>query len=335
MEPRTPLREGKVPPEILNNLLSHTSRAPEVIIGASYGEDAAVVKGSGTIVITSDPVTFTEEKIGAYAVAVNANDIVAMGGKPRYLNTTILLPIGTTAERCEEVFTEISEACAGAGLLWVGGHTEVTRAVNRIVVSGHAVGFLSGAPLSTGGAKPGDAICMTKWVGLEGTTLIAREKPREAERVLGREAYIRVLDWLERPGISIVQEGRVLEGLALTSGHDPTEGGIAMGISEMCRASGAGALIDHDALPIRDETYRLCGHFGLDPLGLLSSGVFLFTARQDVAEIALTRLADAGIPAVLIGEVEEKGRGIMLERGGKIEPLSASIQDQIVKLPHA
>src|SRR5208283_3260471 len=86
---KPPLAEGKLPMELLERLLRHTSRAPHLTVGALAGEDAAVAPGARTIVITSDPVTFTEERIGAYVVAVNANDIVAMGGEPVYLTTTI------------------------------------------------------------------------------------------------------------------------------------------------------------------------------------------------------------------------------------------------------
>lgn len=333
MEQSTPLPEGKLSTEILERLLAYTSRSPEIGIGAVCGEDAAVVSGGKTLVLTSDPVTFAQEKIGAYVVAVNANDVVAMGGRPRYLTTTLLLPPGTTVGRCEEVFSEISRACGKAGMLWVGGHTEVTPSVNRIVVSGHAVGFLSREPLSTGGARPGDSICMSKWAGLEGTTLIAREKPEEARKILGRDACKRVLDWLEVPGISIVEEGRALEGLALTAGHDPTEGGVAMGIHEMCRTSGTGALILYDELPIREETILLCRHFSLDPLGLLSSGVFLFTAPGKLAEKAIRLLSEKGITSAVIGEVREASEGVVIERGGKRTPLQASAQDEIVKLP--
>lgn len=326
------LEEGKLPPEILERLLGYTSRSPLLSVGAACGEDAAVAAGAETIVLTADPITFTEERIGAYAVAVNANDVVAMGGRPMYLTTTILLPPGTTAERCERVFAEIAEACAKAEILWVGGHTEVTSAVSRIVVSGHAVGFLSRAPLLTGGAKPGDVIGMTKWVGLEGTTLIARERPAESERVLGSERYRSVLAWLENPGISIVEEGKTLEGVELSSGHDPTEGGLAMGVHEVCARSEVGASISLESLPIREETSLLCRHFGLDPLGLLSSGVFLFTAAPNVAERACALLKARGIPAALIGEIRPKGEGVMLERDGKRERLRSSPQDEIVKL---
>jgi hydrogenase expression/formation protein HypE len=326
------LPAGKLPTDVLERLLAYTSTAPELHVAAGAGEDAAVAAGAPVIVLTADPITFTEERIGAYVVAVNANDIVAMGGRPVYLTTTLLAPLGTTDARLEEVFADIADACRTAGMLWAGGHTEVTPAVNRIVVAGQAVGFLSGAPLATGGARPGDLIGMSKWAGLEGTTLIARERPGESEAVLGGERYRAVLDWLERPGISIIAEGRALEGLALTSGHDPTEGGIAMGVHEIARRSGCGALLSADLIPVREETRLLCARFGLDPLGLLGSGVFLFTAARAVAEEACRRLETAGIPAALVGEMLGRGEAVWIERGGRREPLAYSVQDEIVKL---
>jgi hydrogenase maturation factor len=301
-------------------------------VGAQPGEDAAVAPGAGTLVITADPITFTDERIGAYTVAVNANDIVAMGGTPVYLTTTILLAPGATEEDLERIFLDISDACVKAGILWVGGHTEVTPVVTRTVVCGQAVGFLSGQPLSTGGARPGDCICMTKWVGLEGTTTIARQLPDESLQVLGTRSFDEVLSWLDTPGISIVEEGRALEGLPLTSGHDPTEGGVAMGIQEICRRSGTGGVVRSEALPIREETRLLCDRFGLDPLGLLSSGVFLFTAERTVAEIACSELDARGIACARIGEILPPGAGVWLEKDGSRHALPFSEQDEIVKL---
>jgi hydrogenase expression/formation protein HypE len=326
------LAEGKLPPELLERLLRHTSRSSLLTVGAFPGEDAAVAAGSDTLVLTADPITFTDERIGAYTVAVNANDIVAMGGRPIYLTTTILLPPGTGETEVERIFADIADACRKAGLLWVGGHTEVTPVVKRTIVAGQAVGFLFRAPLSTGGARPGDALCMSKWVGLEGTTTIARERPAESRESLGEQDFRAVLGWLDDPGISIVEEGRALEGLLLSSGHDPTEGGVAMGIHEICRRSGTGAMVVFDALPIRDETRRLCARFAMDPLGLLSSGVFLFTAPRGVAEEACRLLLARQIPASIIGEIREQGEGVTIQRGSKREALPFSVQDEIVKL---
>ena len=329
---RPPLAEGKLPTDALARLLRHTSRSPLLTVGAAPGEDAAVAPGAPVIVITADPITFTDERIGAYVVAVNANDIVAMGGRPAYLTTTILLAPGATEDDLERIFTDIAAACAKAGILWVGGHTEVTPVVSRTLVCGQAVGFLSREPLETGGAKPGDWLCMSKWVGLEGTTTIARQRPAECRGVLGPAGFSAVLGWLDDPGISIVAEGKALEGFALTSGHDPTEGGVAMGIQEICRRSGVGAIITAESLPVREETSVLCDRFGLDPLGLLSSGVFLFTAARPVAEKACGVLVERGIPAAVIGAITDAGTGVWLEKKGRREPLAFSEQDEIVKL---
>ena len=329
---KPPLAEGKLPTEMLERLLRHTSRSPRLAVGALAGEDAAVAPGARTIVMTADPVTFTEERIGAYVVAVNANDIVAMGGEPVYLTTTILLASGATEETVEKIFADIAQACARAGILWVGGHTEVTPIVSRTLVCGQAVGFLTREPLRTGGAKPGDCLCMTKWVALEGTTIIARQKPAECRAALGEKRFADVIGWLDEPGISIVEEGKTLAGLALTSGHDPTEGGVAMGIQEICRRSGAGAVISRDALPIREETRRVCGLFEMDPLGLLSSGVFLFTAPRPVAGQACALLDARGIPCAVIGSITGPGTGVWVEDHGARAPLAFSEQDEIVKL---
>jgi len=339
---KPPLAEGKLPTALLERLLRHTSRSPLLAIGALPGEDAAVAAGAETIVLTADPITFTEERIGAYTVAVNANDIVAMGGRPVYLTTTILLAPGATEDELEGIFLDIADACRKSGILWVGGHTEVTSTVRRTVICGQAVGFLSREPLSTGGAQPGDFLCMTKWAGLEGTTTIARSRPKESRAALGEEGYREVLGWLDDPGISIVEEGKALEGLPLTSGHDPTEGGVAMGIQEICRRSGVGAVVSLNALPIRQETRTLCSRYGMDPLGLLISGVFLFTAVRQTAERACSLLRERGIAAAVIGEMLGPGdevwvteRGVTeggVEGGGDRKPLAFSAQDEIVKL---
>lgn len=330
------MQEGKLPPRILERLLARTSKSTLLSVGACAGEDAAVAAGWDTLVVTADPVTFTEENIGSYTVAVNANDVVATGGRPMYLTTTILLPPGASEDAVEGIFREIGEAAREAGLLWIGGHTEVTSAVTRTVVSGQCIGFLFGRPLLSSGARPGDAVCVTKWVALEGTTTVARLRPEESRQVLGAGRFREVLGWLTRPGISIVAEGRILEGLGLSSGHDPTEGGLAMGLAELAQRSGVRIRIRREALPIREETRLLCARFGLDPLGLLSSGVFLFTAPPATAARACGMVREAGIPAGVIGEVLQGPAGVQIDdREGGWNALEADARDQIVKLTGA
>lgn len=326
------MKQGKIAPEELSQLLKETSRAPEIIVGAEAGEDAAVVHGDGIIIITADPITFTEENIGAYTVAVNCNDIVAMGGIPKYLTTTILLPPDYNPEKLPAIFKEISIACRQAGVLWVGGHTEVTSAVTRIVISAQMVGSLFKKPTVTSGAQAGELLVMSKWAGLEATTILAREKKKVCLKLLGREGFKRVLAWLHDPGISIIREGRILKETGITAGHDPTEGGIATGIHEIASRSGVGVRIDSTKINIREETLELCSYFKLDPLGILSSGVFLFTAPPQLAGDACAKLNKGGIPAAVIGEITPDPGEIILMQGEKAGPLPIYSKDELLKV---
>jgi hydrogenase maturation factor len=327
------MNEGKLSPAVLERLLRYTASAGrEVLVGAAAGEDAAVVRGSGRLVVTADPITFTEENIGRYAVAVNCNDVVAMGGRPRYLITTLLLPPRFPSARLSAVFREIQSAAQAAGVLWIGGHTEVTEAVNRVVISAQAIGFLRRRPLLTSAARPGQALVMTKWAALEACTLIAREKPAEVRRLLGAAGHREVLGWLAAPGIGILPEGRILERFRLAAGHDPTEGGIATGIHEIAARSGVGILLEHDAIPVHPHARAVCRHFGLDPLGALSSGVFLFTAAPEEARRAVAALARRGIPAATIGRITAASEKVRIRHAGGLRALKRFARDEVLKL---
>ncbi len=325
------LEQGKLPVELLESLLKFTSKSDDVFVGAYTGEDAAIVKGEKKLIVTSDPITFTTENIGTYTVAINSNDIVAMGGTPRYLTTTILLPLGTDSKTVEKLFKELHDSSENAGLLWVGGHTEVTDAVNRIVVSGHVVGFLHGQETPTGGAKVGEEIVMTKWAGLEGTTIIAREKREFVEKLLGKQKTEAIIHWTEQPGISITREGEILRNIKISAAHDPTEGGIATGINEIAQRSQIGIEIFYERINIKEETRVICDALNIDPLGLLSSGVFLFTTSPQEADRAVEKLHSAGIEASVIGKITEKERGITLKYNGKSLPIPLYTKDEIIK----
>ena len=327
--PEQALPEGKIDPAVLAGLLPGGAAHPEVLIGAAVGEDAAVVTGAARLVLTGDPITLAGDAIGRYAVAVNCNDLVAMGAEPRYLTTTVLLPPGTTRGALQELFAELAAATAAAGCAWVGGHTEITGAVTRPVVAAAAVGVLDGEPWSSARMRPGDAIVLTKWVALEGTTLLARERS-DAAALLG-DQHAAAARWLDDPGISVVAEGRILRAFAIHAAHDPTEGGVAQGLHELAACSGVAIEVDAAALPVREATRSLCRALGIDPLGLLASGALLFSADAQEAVRAVQALRAAGIPAAVIGAAH-RGSGVTIRHAAASRPLPAYPQDEITRI---
>ena len=88
--PETPapkrLKAGKLPVELLEPLLARIPASPRVLIAGGIGRDAAVIEFSEDsdrlLVAKTDPITFATDRIGWYAVNINANDIVCMGADP-------------------------------------------------------------------------------------------------------------------------------------------------------------------------------------------------------------------------------------------------------------
>ena len=133
------LKVGKLPPEILGRLLAGTPCTdPRVVVGPRIGEDAAVIDfGATYLVAKTDPITFATDRIGWYAVNINANDVAAMGARPKWFLATLLLPEGSADEGLAEgIFNDIVASCAGLGISLVGGHTEITAGLERPILVG-------------------------------------------------------------------------------------------------------------------------------------------------------------------------------------------------------
>ncbi len=332
------LAPGKLPPDLLGDLLQQQAPSdPRLLIGPKVGEDAAIIDmGDRLLVAKSDPITFATDAIGYYAVNVNANDIAAMGGTPRWFLATLLLPeTGTTPDQVRAIFTQIRQACDDLDIALAGGHTEITLGLTRPILSGHMLGEVSREALITSsGAQIGDAILLTKGMPLEGISIIAREKADELQRQgFSDEQIAAWQDYLFTPGISVVKDAQVLQqAVDVHAMHDPTEGGVATGLREMAEASEIGLHIIADHLPILDAGQQLCDTFGLDPLGTIASGALLAAVPSAQAEAAISACEAAGIDAYVIGTVVDNPAEYRLVNGSQSRPLPTFACDEIVKL---
>lgn len=332
-----PLDSGKLPGELLARLLSQY-RTPEdasVIVQPKYGFDAAaVLLGAETLLVKSDPITFATDEAAHYLVAVNANDIACMGGIPRWLTVVVLLPEGkTTPATVERLFSELREACVEAGVALIGGHTEITLGVDRPLF----VGTMLGVPgptglLRPGEASPGDELYVTKWIGIEGTALLGHDCDTDLA-ALGENVIARAKLLLRDPGVSVVPDALAsLASGVVTALHDPTEGGIATAIHELAEASSLGALVEHDSIPVREETRLICDQLSIDPLGLLSSGALLIAAKPGTGEKLRETLEAASIPVTRIGRLTDIRHGVQLIVGDETVPLRRYDSDEITRV---
>jgi hydrogenase maturation factor len=312
-----------MPPELLARLLARggdAGRHPRVIVGPGIGLDCAVLDfGDRYLVAKSDPITFTTDEIGWYAVQVNANDIACSGAEPQFFLATLLLPEAEgNAELAERIVAQMTEACRELGAVLVGGHTEITYGIDRPIVIGMMLGDVGKDRLITAaGAQAGDAVLLTKGYPIEAVSIIAREFAGIKKPGFSEDFLERCRNFLRAPGISVVKDARVALGAgAITAMHDPTEGGVATGLWELADASERGIAVDLAALPLLPEGETLCRAFNLDPLACIASGALLITTPEP--EKIRSALEAEGIPIHVIGTVTQKP-GVNLARPARDE----------------
>lgn len=335
-----PLPPGKLPNDLLAPLLSGIRPAdPSILVGPGVGQDAAAVHlppEHEVLVLKSDPITFTTDELGLYAVIVNANDVVTVGAVPRWFLATLLLPPGATAQQAGEHLRTINQTCSDLGISLCGGHTEVTPTVNQPIVSGCLVGTVTRAGLlRKENASAGDRVLLTKGVSVEGTSILAREFGAELKKLgVSDERLEKCRRYLFDPGISVVAEGRIAaETASAVAMHDITEGGLATALEELSVACKRRIRVLNDRIPIFPETRDLCTLIGLDPLGLIGSGSLIIVSPVEKADELEGRIHNAGIAVCQIGEIGEPGTGVeAINQAGEPVPWPRFEADEITRV---
>lgn len=163
---------GKLPPEILEKIVMEPMQASrvkreDVILRPKTGEDCSAVDlGGEYCILSTDPITGAAKDVGYLAVQINCNDIYSSGAEPMGVLLTVLLPPESEEALLEEMMSGAIRAAEERNIEILGGHTEVTDAVVKPVISAAVIGKTRNRKiLSTGGAKAGQDVIMTKWAG--------------------------------------------------------------------------------------------------------------------------------------------------------------------------
>lgn len=331
-----PLQGGKLPQHLLDMFLGQLQWADASVLNwPGVGEDTAAVdvKNEDVLVITSDPITFASESIGEYAVLVNANDIATSGGVPRWLLTSLLFPVNSSASEIRSVMMELASVCNRYDITLCGGHTEITDAVIRPVITGMMIGTVArDRLLDKKQMRPGDHVLLTKGVAIEGTAIIARDFEAQLtahgisqDTIAKARGYISRISVLEEARIAAAQEG-------VKSLHDITEGGLATALEEFSFAGGYGIEVQVSQIPILQETETVCQPFNLDPLGLIGSGSLLICCHPEISASLQSQILSAGIECAHIGSVTAKGPGIDAMEGETIVAWPRFAVDEITRL---
>jgi len=326
------MKIGKVSETILKrSILKQISvKRPEVLVGAAVGEDCAALQLSEdeVLVMSVDPITGTTKDIGELAINITVNDIASAGAEPIGVMLSVLLPPTIEESDIREMMKQVNHACEKLNIQTIGGHTEVTNVVNQAVITVTGVGKVKKDSLIiTGGASAGQDIVVTKWIGLEGTSIIAKEKE---EDLLTRFApsFVDTSKSFDKY-ISIVPEAAVAAMSGVTAMHDITEGGIFGALWEAAQASGVGLEVDLKSIPVRQETIEICNYYDINPYELISSGSLLIITEN--GHDLVRELDKKNISAVVIGKTTNNNDKLIIN-GDEKRYLDPPKTDELYKV---
>lgn len=269
-----------------------------------------------------------EKDLGVFALAEAINDLATRGATPVGVGVHIMLPPYAYESRLKTMVECIEAAGNTYGVQILCAKAEVSPAIHQAIVYVTGVGILKkGELLQSSMAKPEQDIVLLKWIALEGTLRVIREKEEElAKRFV--PTFFNQMRQMEQEVFS-VKEIEIAKKFDASAMHQITGGGILAALWELAESSNIGLMVDLKKMTIRQETVEICEYCHLNPYQLTSTGSVLICTER--GEELVRAYEEMGIQASLLGRTTaDKARVIL---GGEEKRfLDRPAPDELIKI---
>lgn len=313
----------------------------DIIVG--IGDDAAVVKPSQENSLFSTDMMvegihfdlrfITPYQLGFKLVSINASDIFAMGGTPRYMLLDIAANKNTEKDFIESFFQGLQDALRHYDISLLGGDISASRKDMSLAAS--IIGYAKN-PILRSGARPGDKIYVTGYLGDSacGLELLRKAKQhviiekKQFRKKSTLSSYLglgwNVLEPLLRRHLMPI--ARNLKSLSrYAKAMIDLSDGLLIDLTRLCAESRVGAVIYEEKIPVSGQMKKASSALGLNPLKLALTGgedyELLFIGKFPPAHQAV-KTSKNSINVTCIGEITKKGR-ILVDAKGRKKPFSA------------
>ncbi len=323
------MQAGKLENKTLSKMLDKIKNDNSVIVGAKVGVDCSVVNMTGeNLVITSDPITSVVDNISALAIDINLNDLYAGGAEPIGVTVTAMFPTTSTMEEIEEVFDELVKTCEEKKINLLGGHTEITDAVIRPILSVTAVGKTDKYSNNQYTPKFDDEIIITKGYAIEGSLILGKYYYDEIIKFVNKNKLDNYLKYCSE-NLSVKEESYIGRKYN-TVMHDVTEGGVFGGIFEVLEGYSLGCDIKINSNAVNEVTATICEIYNISPFKLISSGTMIIIVDSYDSDALKNELKSNGIDYFVLGKVTNDSKKCILDGMSMI--LENNEKDELYKV---
>jgi len=276
------------------------------------GHDGALLPPiDGELAMTTDsfvvdPIFFPGGDIGELAVNGTVNDLVCCGSEPLYISLAFILEEGFLLDDLWKIVQSIALSAKTAGVKIVTGDTKVVEKGkgDKIFINTTGIGrVLPGLAIAPEQCSEGDAVIINGTIGDHGITIMSEREGLAFESGIKSDTLAlndMMLDvFRKKPGIHVLR--------------DPTRGGVASALNEICLASNTGIRLIEDQLPLSDGVRGACEVMGLDPLYIANEGKILVILPKEDAEevVSIMQSHKAGLQSRIIGSVSSEYPGLL------------------------
>ena len=326
------MKIGKVSQTVLKRSILKTLQfqREETIIQSSVEEMCygIEVKEDEQILSTSAALYGNEKDLGVFALAQVVNDLATRGAKAVGVSVHIMLPPYAYESRLKTMMEHIERAGSAHAVQILCAKAEVSPAINKAMVYMNGMGVLKkGELLQSNMGKADQDIVLLKWIGLEGTFRVMREKEEELSKRFV-PTFLNEIQMLE-PEIFSEKALFLAKDFGVSAMHQITSGGILAALWEFAESSDVGMEVDLKKMSIKQETVEVCEYFHLNPYQLTSAGSVLIAT--DRGEELVSKFAEKGIQATVLGRTTvDKARVIL---GGEEKRfLDRPAADELLKI---
>lgn len=297
-------------------------------------DQATITIGATRVAMTTDsfvvkPLFFRGGDIGSLAVHGTVNDLAMGGAMPLYLSAAFIIEEGFPMETLRRIAASLGRAASECGVQVVTGDTKVVDkgSGDGVFINTTGVGMIAeGVKLTASGARPGDAVILSGFIGDHGIAILAEREGLEFESPVESDSAP-----LHTLVASMLEATRAIRCL-----RDPTRGGVSSTLNEIAAQSRVGICLDEAAIPVREEVRGACEMLGLDPLYVANEGKLVAIVDAGVADelVETMRRHPLGGDARRIGTVTSSDPGwvTMRTRLGTTRVVDMLAGDQLPRI---
>jgi len=295
----------------------------EVSTGPGFGIDVAIIDlpNGLCMALTSDPLSLIPslglQESAWLSVHLMANDMATTGCSPMYAQFVLNLPAHFSSSDFKIYWHYIHTFCKEINIAITGGHTGFVEGQNSTIAGGGTLVTIAPKEqiLVSKNAKPSNVILATKQCAISSSAILAMSFPETVKNKLGKQVYNEGCELFYQTSSlkdALIVAGTDINHPEITAMHDVTEGGMLGAIYELAVASGNGAFVYNDCLPIGETQKQICNLFSIDPRYSIGAGSMIIAVKKGNENEVINRLKLQNVDCTIVGELAEKEHGITI-----------------------